>query len=193
MDSANRHIQYTDERLIKQIKAGKKTAFTCLFKRYHKKIHQLLRRYIDDTAICDELSQDVFAKVFLALPNFKANSSFFTWIYQITLNTIKNYYQKRQLIWCESEKVYEITTNMCQSNQPYEPEYSLRYEKLCHKLIVSLHKLPKDLFNAFYLYDIEGFNYKQIATTLSCPLGTVRSRIHRARGLIEKLVIIKDL
>lgn len=179
--------QLSDDELIAKARCGVKQAVDILIERYEKKTLSLVLRYIDDRGDALDVCQEIFIKLYRSLPSFKHDSSFFTWYYRIILNTIKNYYrsyQKREAYvdidfdWAE---LFHLTLS-----ERASPEQLLIGEQSQSALIKALDSMPDELCYSMILCDMEGLSYDEIAKRMGCPIGTVRSRIYRARHIIEK-------
>lgn len=180
----NNDTSYTDEYLVELARNGNELAWNSLLARYDHKIHQIINFHINDIQNAKDLAQEVLLKVYRYLRYFKDESQFSTWLYKITQNTIKNYYRTRSL-QIDSEAQYA------------EEQYSIYYSSPEHQLINmefnkqienAIDRLSEDLRLCYGLHVFEGNRYEDIAKKLDCPIGTVRSRIHRARKLVTHFV-----
>lgn len=178
-----------DKELVKRVQAGDKHAFDLLVIKYQHKLVKLVSRYVHDHAEALDVSQEAFIKAYRALPNFRGDSSFYTWLYRIGINTAKNYLvsQGRRPpvsdIDAQDAERYDIESRLKDNESP---------EALAHRdeveavVISAIEALPEDLRTAITLREFEGMSYEEIATAMECPIGTVRSRIFRARESIDK-------
>lgn len=178
-----------DQLLVKRVQAGDKRAFDLLVKQYQHKIIGLIGRYVYDQHEALDVAQEAFIKAYRALPGFRGDSAFYTWLYRIAINTAKNHLVARnrrppdvdvdvddaQYLGAESE-LRELET----------PENALYRDELERVVKQTLDRLPEDLRVALTLREFEGMSYEDIANVMDCPVGTVRSRIFRAREAIDK-------
>ncbi len=172
---------YSDEQLVGLAQNGNINAYNILLGRYHHKIQQIIYFYIHDQASVNDLSQDVLLKVYRYLDYFKEESLFSTWLYKIIQNTIKNYFRSINQRM-DSEKQYikdEQYTSVGSS-----PEYTLINIEFGEQIESAISRLSEDLRICYGMYLFEGSTYEDIAKKMHCPIGTVRSRIFRARKLL---------
>jgi RNA polymerase sigma-70 factor (ECF subfamily) len=178
----------TDKELVRRVKKGDRRAFELLFERYQYKIHGLVGRYIKDFAEVDDVVQEAFIKAFRALPRFRGESAFYTWLYRIAVNTAKNHLVSR------SRRPPDVDVDAADAEyfdggdalrESANPENSLARDELERAINDALTNLPDDLRSAVTLREFDGLSYEQIAEIMECPVGTVRSRIFRAREAIE--------
>ncbi|CAM2902445.1 RNA polymerase sigma factor [Legionella worsleiensis] len=174
----------SDEYWVELAKKGSDDAFNKLIGRYDQKIQQIINFYINDHAFAKDLAQEVFIKVHRNLHLFKAKSKFSTWLYKVTQNTIKNYYRSNTLR-LDSEAHY-LDEQETSSND--SPEHQLIDLELTTQIESAISLLSKELRQCYGMHVFEGCTYEHIAEQLSCPIGTVRSRIHRARKLVTDFV-----
>lgn len=180
-----------DLQLIDAIKKGDAHAFDQLMTRYQLKVCKIIGRYVHDQSEIMDVCQEVFIKAYRALRNFRGDSSFYTWLYRIAINTSKNYIisQGRRIPEFDIE-VLDMERFMMR-NAPREngtPERLLMRDEIEHVVYDTIDHLPKDLKTAIMLREMEGLSYEEIASVMDCPVGTVRSRIFRARAAIDKNV-----
>ena len=186
---SNNSQKATDQILVERVQAGDKTAFDLLVKRYQHKVIGLIGRYVQDHAEALDVAQETFIKAYRALDSFRGESAFYTWLYRIATNTAKNYLVTRSrrppgtdvdiddVLQAESEsELREIET----------PENNLYRDELFSVMASTLEALPEELRVALTLRELEGMSYEEIAEVMDCPIGTVRSRIFRARDAIDK-------
>lgn len=178
-----------DQRLVERVQAGDKRAFDLLVKQYQHKIIGLIGRYVYDSHEAMDIAQEAFIKAYRALPGFRGDSAFYTWLYRIAINTAKNHLVSRgrrppdvdvdvddaQYLGAESQ-LRDLDT----------PESSLYRDELEKVVRDTLERLPEDLRVALTLREFDGMSYEDIANVMGCPVGTVRSRIFRAREAIDK-------
>jgi RNA polymerase sigma-70 factor (ECF subfamily) len=178
-----------DQELVERVKRGDKKAFDLLVLKYQHKIVKLVSRYIYDQDEVLDVAQDAFIKAYRALPRFRGDSAFYTWLYRIAINTAKNYLvsQGRRPpesdIDAEEAEQYEVGASLRDIGSPERVALKDEIESVVYKAI---DNLPEDLRTAITLREMEGLSYEEIATAMDCPVGTVRSRIFRAREAIDK-------
>jgi RNA polymerase sigma-70 factor (ECF subfamily) len=183
--SGNREI---DHELVLRAQRGDKRAFGLLVDKYQRKLARLLSRMIRDQAEIEDVVQESFIKAYRALPNFRGDSAFYTWLYRIGINTAKNYLVsmgRRPSVSTDIE--IEDAENFEDGNElrtMETPESTLMTKEIAQTVNDSVENLPEDLRTAITLREIEGLSYEEIATIMDCPIGTVRSRIFRAREAI---------
>lgn len=181
-----------DQALIAKIKAGNIKAYDVLVAKYQGKLARLLSRFIRDNAEIEDVVQETFIKAYRALPSFRGDSAFYTWLYRIGINTAKNYLVSAnrrtpttQEFDVEDAESYEQGDYLHDVNTP---ENILISKQVVLALNDAVESLPGELKTAIALRELDGLSYEEIAHHMDCPIGTVRSRIFRARGVIaEKL------
>lgn len=178
---------HLDHELVLRVQKGDKGAFDLLVRKYQYKIIKLISRYVHDPSEALDVSQEAFLKAYRALPGFRGESAFYTWLYRIAINTAKNYLvaQSRRPpgadIDAHDAEQYEGYSPL----KEYEtPERLLLKDEIAETVFQAIEALPEDLRTAIMLREIEGLSYEEIAQTMGCPIGTVRSRIFRARESI---------
>ncbi len=181
-----------DQQLVERAQNGDKHAFELLVAKYQRKLGRLLSRFIRDAAEIEDVTQEAFIKAYRALPSFRGDSAFYTWLYRIGINTAKNYLvaMGRRAPTTTGFDVAdaEIFENGEQLKDLNTPENELMSKQIAKTVNQTLQELPDELKTAITLREIEGLSYEDIATIMNCPIGTVRSRIFRAREAIaEKL------
>ncbi len=177
-----------DQQLVERVQRGDKHAFELLVVKYQRRLGRLISRFVRDSAEAEDVTQEAFIKAYRALPGFRGESAFYTWLYRIGINTAKNYLitlrrrapTSTQFDVEESED-FETSELLHDVNTP---ENELMSKQVVGVVNASLLKLPEDLRTALTLREIEGLSYEEIAEIMSCPIGTVRSRIFRARETI---------
>lgn len=182
--------QVSDENLVKRCQAGDSLAFETLVVRYQRQIFSLIYRMTNNSEVVEDLAQDVFISAFKAIGEFKGNSSFFTWLYRIAINKCKNYLTslKGSPISLEDKRSENKAFLLDITDRKTNPQTALLTRELLEQLNEALENLPEDQRMTLTLYDLEGLSYQEIAEILHCPVGTVRSRLARARiALKEKL------
>ena len=181
----------TDAQLVKRVQNGEKGAFDLLVLKYQHKIVNLVMRYVRDPEQALDITQEAFVKAYRALPRFRGDSAFYTWLYRIAVNTAKNYLasQRRRPIDVELDlqdpEQYDLHAKLKETDTPEGVTLSNELRETVEKAIAGL---PEDLRTAIILREIDGMSYEEIAQTMECPVGTVRSRIFRARDAISKKV-----
>ena len=183
--------QLTDQALIERVQNGDKNAFNFLVIKYQNKVCNLISRYVSNSGDVPDVAQEAFIKAYRALPGFRGESAFYTWLYRIAVNTAKNYLvaQGRRPpasdIDAEDAENYE---NGGALKEISNPENLLLSEQLKQVVFSTINALPDDLKTAITLREIDGLSYEEIAVVMECPVGTVRSRIFRAREAVDKSV-----
>lgn len=183
--------QQVDLHLILEVQSGNKHAFDALVLKYQYRVFKLVARYISDPSEVLDVTQEAFIKAYKALDNFRGDSSFYTWLYRIAVNTAKNHLISRGRRVPESElEISEIEQFLSKRDvKEYStPERTLICDEMEHMLFDIIDDLPSDLRTAIMLREMEGLTYEEIAEVMGCPVGTVRSRIFRAREAIEKKI-----
>jgi RNA polymerase sigma-70 factor, ECF subfamily len=181
-----------DRQLVERAQKGDKQAFEQLVSKYQRKLARLLARFIRDPAEVEDVAQEAFIKAYRALPSFRGDSAFYTWLYRIGINTAKNYLvamgrRAPTATEFDSEEA-EGFEDGDQLRDINTPESVLMSNEIARTVNDTMEQLPEELRNAITLREIEGLSYEDIATIMNCPIGTVRSRIFRAREAIaEKL------
>jgi RNA polymerase sigma-70 factor (ECF subfamily) len=178
----------TDKELVRRVQKGDRHAFDLLFSRYQHKILNLVARYLRDREDVEDVAQEAFIKAFRALPRFRGESAFYTWLYRIAINTAKNHMVARSRrppgvdVDVEDAEFMDGTDALKESESP---EAALARDELSAEINLAISQLPDDLRSAVTLREFDGLSYEQIAEIMDCPVGTVRSRIFRAREAID--------
>ncbi len=180
-----------DQKLVVRVQKGDKTAFDLLVKKYQHRIAKLVSRYVRDRSEVEDVTQEAFIKAFRAIRGFRGESAFYTWLYRIAINTAKNYLvsQSRRPSTLEVETYEEgVGSNGAIANLSEEttPERILLADEIARTVQRAMAALPEDLRTAITLRELEGLSYDEIAEVMDCPIGTVRSRIFRAREAIDQ-------
>jgi RNA polymerase sigma-70 factor, ECF subfamily len=178
-----------DQELVVRAQKGDKRAFDLLVLKYQQKVANLISRYIRDPSEVLDVSQDAFLKAYRALPAFRGESAFYTWLYRITVNTVKNHLVAQGRRPPGDDVEAEVAEQMDMGVRLREigtPERQLLSDEIAQTVQRALDDLPDDLRTAIVLREFEGMSYEEIATAMECPIGTVRSRIFRARDAIDK-------
>lgn len=178
-----------DQALVVRAQAGDRRAFDVLVLKYQQRIANLVGRYIRDSSEVLDVTQDAFLKAYRALPGFRGESAFYTWIYRIAVNTTKNHLMAQGRRPPGDDVEAEVAEQLDMGFKLREvatPEAELLSDEIANNVQATLDGLPEDLRTAIVLREFEGMSYEEIATTMDCPIGTVRSRIFRAREAIDK-------
>jgi RNA polymerase sigma-70 factor (ECF subfamily) len=177
-----------DQQLVARAQRGDKQAFELLVIKYQRKLGRLLSRWVRDPAEVEDVTQEAFIKAYRALPSFRGESAFYTWLYRIAINTAKNYLValgRRAPTTTEFDNEeaegFEDAEQLRDNNTP---ESELEGKQIAAVVNKAMEALPEDLRTAITLREIEGLSYEEIADVMNCPIGTVRSRIFRAREAI---------
>ena len=179
----------SDQALVERVQQGDKSAFDVLVLRYQHKVVKLVMRYVKDPTEALDVTQEAFIKAYRALPRFRGDSAFYTWLYRISINTAKNHLvasRRRPLDYELDPQDPEQYDTQARLKDIDTPEGSLLSEEIRETVNRAIEGLPEDLRTAIMLREIEGMSYEEIATAMECPVGTVRSRIFRAREAIDK-------
>ncbi len=179
-----------DQQLVERAQRGDKHAFELLIIKYQRRLARLISRFVRDAAEVEDVTQEAFIKAYRALPGFRGESAFYTWLYRIGINSAKNY------LLAAKRRVPTTTFFDADDAEDFEdggllrevntPENELMSKQVVEVVNASLQQLPDDLRTALTLREIEGLSYEEIATVMNCPIGTVRSRIFRAREAIAE-------
>ena len=186
-----------DLALVKRVQQGDRSAFDLLVLKYQHKIVKLIMRYVRDPTEALDVAQEAFIKAFRAAPSFRGDSAFYTWMYRIAINTAKNHLVaagRRPLDYdldLQDPEHYEIHAKLKDVDTP---EGLVLTDEIRQTVNQAIENLPEELRTAIMLREMEGMSYEEIAQTMECPVGTVRSRIFRAREAIDKRVgpLLKD-
>jgi RNA polymerase sigma-70 factor (ECF subfamily) len=179
----------SDQQLVERVLQGDNRAFTLLVIRYQHKVLGLIGRFVQDTHEAEDVAQEAFLKAYRALPSFRGDSAFYTWLYRIAVNTAKNHLVSRSrrppaddVSVDDAQRSEELTV----LHELGTPEANLEKEDLQRVLHQAIEALPEELRTAFSLREFSGMSYDEITQVMDCPVGTVRSRIFRAREAIDK-------
>jgi RNA polymerase sigma-70 factor (ECF subfamily) len=178
-----------DQQLVERVQKGDKSAFDLLVLKYQHRVLKLVGRFVSDAAEAQDVAQEAFLKAYRALPSFRGDSAFYTWLYRIAINTAKNALvsnRRRPVDFDLDLQDPEQYDRHAKLKEVDTPEGVLLTEEI--RLVVehAMEQLPEDLRTAIVLREIEGLSYEEIAEAMDCPVGTVRSRIFRAREAIDK-------
>lgn len=179
-----------DHQLVERAQRGDKHAFELLVIKYQRKLGRLLSRYIRDASEVEDVTQEAFIKAYRALPTFRGDSAFYTWLYRIGINTAKNYLVA---MGRRAPTMTEVDNEEAESLEEGDhlkdmntPENELISRQIAQTVNLTLQQLPEELRTAITLREIDGMSYEEIAKIMNCPIGTVRSRIFRAREAISE-------
>jgi RNA polymerase sigma-70 factor (ECF subfamily) len=178
----------TDQKLVERVQRGDKSAFDVLVLKYQQKVANLISRYVRDPAEVFDVTQEAFIKAYRALPNFRGDSAFYTWLYRIAINTAKNYLAAQARRPPGDDIDTETAEQMDAGIRLKEyatPERLLLKDEIARTIKAAIDDLPEDLRTAITLRELDGLSYDEIAKAMDCPIGTVRSRIFRAREAID--------
>ena len=181
----------SDHALVQRVQCGDKKAFDLLVLKYQHKIFSLISRYVHDSHEIQDVAQEAFIKAYRAIPKFRGDSAFYTWLYRIAINTAKNYLVSRRRkppvtdIDLENAEYYESAQSLRDMESPESVLFGIELKGVVDDAI---NALPYDLRTAVTLREFDGLSYEDIAEVMNCPLGTVRSRIFRARESIDEKI-----
>lgn len=186
-----RGAEITDEQLVKRVQKGDKQAFDLLVLKYQNKLGAIVSRYVSDFDEVNDVVQESFIKAYRALGNFRGDSQFYTWLYRIAVNTAKNYLVARSRrppssdVDLEDAELYAGSETLKDIDSPENQLYRDELQRVVEEAIRSL---PEDLRTALTLREFEDLSYEEIAEVMGCPVGTVRSRIFRAREAVDRQI-----
>jgi RNA polymerase sigma-70 factor, ECF subfamily len=180
-----------DAALVERVQAGDRLAFDLLVRKYQHRIVALIQRFIPDWHEAQDVAQEAFIKAYRALPNFRGDSAFYTWLYKISVNTAKNFLvsQSRRPpmddILLEDAVHHEAAGRM---HEQATPENEFLREEVERTVLAAVEELPEEIRTALTLREIDGLSYEEIAQIMNCPIGTVRSRIFRGRDAVDRRI-----
>ncbi|GHE86167.1 RNA polymerase sigma factor RpoE [Thalassotalea profundi] len=183
--------QNVDQKLVERVQRGDKNAFNLLVTKYQHKVANLVSRYIKNQSDVPDVVQEAFIKAYRALPNFRGDSAFYTWLYRIAVNCAKNHLVAGNRkppgsdIEIEDAEIYDEGDAL---RENASPEKLLLTQEIKRIIFSTIEQLPEDLRTAINLRELEGLSYEEIAVIMECPVGTVRSRIFRARDAVDKKI-----
>lgn len=187
MSTTEREI---DAALVRRAQAGEKRAFELLVNKYQRRILRLLGRILHNQSDVEDIAQETFLKAYRALPKFRNESAFYTWLYRIAVNTARNHISSKHnqvfvsdQIESQDGETFSLLDNLTDGETP---ETHMHNREIIEALQEALEELPEQLRQAIVLRELEGLSYEEIATAMDCPVGTVRSRIFRAREAIAE-------
>ena len=179
-----------DQALVERAQQGDHKAFELLVSKYQRRLTRLLARFVKDEHEVNDVAQEALIKAYRALPNFRGESAFYTWLYRIGINTAKNFLAtngKKMVISAdvanEEGEMFDLSDQLADD---HTPEAEMMNREILQTVEAAVAKLPEDLRRAITLREMEGLSYDEIAQIMDCPIGTVRSRIFRAREVIAK-------
>jgi RNA polymerase sigma-70 factor (ECF subfamily) len=180
----------SDLSLVRRVQRGERGAYDLLVLKYQHKVVKLVMRYLRNPADAEDVAQEAFVKAYRALPQFRGDSAFYTWLYRIAINTAKNALAARE----RNPVSYELDLQsnddssdmVSRLKDPETPEGLALTEEIRDTVNHAIEELPEDLRTAIVLRELEGMSYEEIAASMDCPVGTVRSRIFRAREAIDR-------
>ena len=178
-----------DQQLVQRVQKGDKAAFDLLVRKYQHRVLKLVGRFVSDAAEAEDVAQEAFLKAYRALPAFRGDSAFYTWLYRIAINTAKNTLvssRRRPVDFDLDLQDPEQHDRQALLKDADTPEGVLLTDEIRGVVERALEQLPEDLRTAIVLRELEGLSYEEIAEAMDCPVGTVRSRIFRAREAIDK-------
>ncbi|MGO2089353.1 MAG: RNA polymerase sigma factor RpoE [Oceanisphaera sp.] len=181
----------TDQQLVERVQRGDKNAYNLLVKKYQHKVANLVSRYVSNSGDIPDVTQEAFIKAYRALAGFRGDSAFYTWLYRIAVNTAKNYLvaQGRRPpgrdVEVEDAEYYDGGSGL---RDQASPERLMLSDEIKRAVFSTIETLPEGLKTAITLRELEGMSYEDIASVMDCPVGTVRSRIFRAREAIDKRI-----
>jgi len=182
----------TDQQLVVRVQKGDKRAFDLLVLKYQYKVHSIVARFIRDSDEVKDVVQEAFIKAYRALPKFRGDSQFYTWLYRIAVNTAKNYLVARSRrppssdVDLDDAEYYSGSEQLKDTGTPENQVFRDQLEEVINQAII---ELPEDLRTAVTLREYEGLSYEDIASVMNCPVGTIRSRIFRGRESIDVRVL----
>ncbi len=178
-----------DQKLVVRVQKGDKTAFDLLVRKYQHKVAKLISRYVRDRREVEDVTQEALIKAYRAIGGFRGESAFYTWLYRIAVNTAKNYLESQSRRPPGSDMEVE-SAELIEGGEGLRDQATPERQMLTNEIATTVHRvlelLPPDLRTAITLREIEGMSYEEIAEVMDCPIGTVRSRIFRAREAIDQ-------
>lgn len=189
--SSSGKARQTDQQLVEQVFKGNKHAFDLLVLRYQHRILALISRFIRDQDEVEDVCQEAFIKAYRALPKFRGDSAFYTWLYRIAINTAKNHMVTKSRRPPDTDvdlgdaELVELPAELVDNASP---ESKLSRNELQELIDQAIEDLPEDLRTAFTLREFGGLSYEEITEIMDCPVGTVRSRIFRAREALDNVI-----
>jgi RNA polymerase sigma-70 factor (ECF subfamily) len=182
-------VEQSDLELVRRVQRGERGAFDLLVLRYQHKVVKLVARLLRDPTEAEDVAQEAFVKAYRALGSFRGDSAFYTWLYRIAVNTARNTMASRQRRPLEYEAdLSESEQSVVETRMRHgdTPEAAALSDEIHSTVSATIEALPEDLRTAIVLREVEGLSYEEIAAAMDCPVGTVRSRIFRAREAIDR-------
>jgi RNA polymerase sigma-70 factor (ECF subfamily) len=179
----------SDQALVERVQNGDKHAFDLLVRKYQHKLVSVISRYVNDWSECQDVAQEAFVRAYRAIGSFRGDAQFYTWIYRIAINTAKNWLVSQgrrpptEDVAVEDAVQFDGATRLHESATP---ERELMREEIERTVFATVEALPEELRTAITLREVDGLSYEEIAEAMNCPIGTVRSRIFRAREAIDE-------
>ena len=181
--------QESDQALVERVQKGDKRAFDLLVRKYQHKVVGVISRYISDWSECQDVAQEAFIRAYRAIGAFRGDSQFYTWVYKIAINTAKNYLVSQGRRPPTDDIGVEDAVQLdggARLKDRATPERELLRQEIEQTVFATVEQLPEDLRTAITLREVDGLSYEEIAEAMNCPIGTVRSRIFRARDAIDE-------
>lgn len=178
-----------DDLLVQRVRRGERSAYDLLVRRYQHRIYAAVARLVRDRSECEDITQEVFLRAYRALASFRGDSSFYTWLYKIAINTAKNHLasaQRRPRVADVDEEVGEALEGQARLRDRATPENEMIRREIERTVLDAVAELPEEMRRAVTLREVEGLSYEEIAALMQCPIGTVRSRIFRGREAIDR-------
>ncbi|MFO1507874.1 MAG: RNA polymerase sigma factor RpoE [Lysobacterales bacterium] len=178
-----------DQALVQRVQKGDKRAFDLLVRKYQHKLVSVISRYVSDWSECQDVAQEAFVRAYRAIGAFRGDSQFYTWMYKIAINTAKNYLVSQGRRPPTDDVAVEDAVQLDGATRLREsatPEHELLRQEIEQTVFATVEALPEELRTAITLREVDGLSYEEIAEAMSCPIGTVRSRIFRAREAIDE-------
>lgn len=191
MNNIPKNSEQQDQELVRRVQHGDNSAFDILVIKYQHKIIQLVSRYTKDIGDAQDLAQETFIKAYRAIGSFRGEAAFYTWLYRIAINTAKNDVLSRSRRYSDHQVDIEETDvfeSLEQLQNKETPETDLLNEEIMDTIRQAIESLPEDMRLAITLCEFDGLSYEEIAQVMDCPIGTVRSRIFRAREAIDNVL-----
>jgi RNA polymerase sigma-70 factor (ECF subfamily) len=178
-----------DQDLVERVQKGDKRAFDLLVRKYQHKVVGVISRYISDWSECQDVAQETFIRAYRAIQSFRGDSQFYTWVYKIATNTAKNHLVSQGRRPPTDDVSIDDAVQLdggARLKDRATPEHELLRQEIEQTVFAAVEELPEDLKTAITLREVDGLSYEEIAETMNCPIGTVRSRIFRARDAIDQ-------
>jgi RNA polymerase sigma-70 factor, ECF subfamily len=180
-----------DAALVERVQAGDRLAFDLLVRKYQHRIVALIQRFVPDWHEAQDVAQEAFIKAFRAIPNFRGDSAFYTWLYKISVNTAKNFLVSQSRRPPLDDVLLEDAVHLESAGRMHEqatPENEFLREEVERTVLAAVEELPEEIRTALTLREIDGLSYEEIAQIMNCPIGTVRSRIFRGRDAVDRRI-----